>query len=128
MNRKVTRSYLKKRILVQYQGRTELQAAGIHGYVEDLKRGPNAEIGPKDFFEMASNMLDWPEEIVASKGALPKWGHQGSNFCLDFHGDPVKAQVVVFSDGNHHMALLEALEFFQQQHSKVEDIFYAALG
>ena len=24
-------------------------------YVEDLKRGPNVEIGPKDFFEIASN-------------------------------------------------------------------------
>jgi hypothetical protein len=28
--------------------------AGIHGYFEDLNRAPNAEIGPKDFFEMAS--------------------------------------------------------------------------
>jgi hypothetical protein len=52
---KVNRSYLKNRILVQYQGRADLQTGGIHRYVEDLKRKPNAEIGPKDFFEMASS-------------------------------------------------------------------------
>jgi hypothetical protein len=49
------RSYLKKKILAQYQGRADLQTGGIHRYVEDLKRGPNAEIGPKDFFEIASS-------------------------------------------------------------------------
>lgn len=48
------RSYLKKKILVQNQGRTEFQTAGILAYVEDLKGGPNAEFGPKDFFEIAS--------------------------------------------------------------------------
>jgi hypothetical protein len=26
-------------------------------YVEDLKRGPNAEVGPKDYFEIASNKI-----------------------------------------------------------------------
>jgi hypothetical protein len=41
--------------LVQDQGGTELQPAGILKYVEDLKRGPNTEVGPKDFFEIASN-------------------------------------------------------------------------
>ena len=50
--------YLKKRILVQYQGEAEFQPAGILWYVEDLKRGLNAESEPKDFFEMASN-LNW---------------------------------------------------------------------
>ena len=49
------RTYLKKRILVKYQGGPEFQPAGILKYVEDLKREPNAEIGPKDFFEMGSN-------------------------------------------------------------------------
>ena len=49
-----TRSHLKKKILVQGQGGTKFQPAGILKYVEDLKRGPNAEIGPKDFFEIAS--------------------------------------------------------------------------
>ena len=51
---RIIRSHLKKEILVQGQGGTKLQPAGILKYVEDLKRGPNAEIGPKDFFEIAS--------------------------------------------------------------------------
>ena len=29
----------------------------IPKYSEELKRGPNAEIGPKDFFEMASTFI-----------------------------------------------------------------------
>jgi hypothetical protein len=53
-----TRSHLKNRILVQGQGGAEFQPAGILKYVEDLKRGPNAEIGPKDIFEIASNNLN----------------------------------------------------------------------
>jgi len=53
-----TISHLKKRILVQDQGGAEFQPAGILKYVEDLKRGPNAELGPKDFFEIASYMMD----------------------------------------------------------------------
>ena len=51
----LTRSYLKNWILGQDQGGSEFQPAGILWYVEDLKRGSNAEIGPKDFFEIASN-------------------------------------------------------------------------
>jgi hypothetical protein len=54
LKKKVTRSHLKNRILAQGQGRTEFQPAGILKYVEDLKRGPNTEIGEKDFFEIAS--------------------------------------------------------------------------
>jgi hypothetical protein len=53
----VIRSYLKKRILVQGQGGREVQPGGILQYFEDLNRASNAEIGPKDFFEMASKML-----------------------------------------------------------------------
>ena len=51
----LTRSHLKNRILVQSQGGARFQPAGILEYVEDLKPGPNAEIGPKDIFEIASN-------------------------------------------------------------------------
>jgi hypothetical protein len=51
----VTGSHLKNRILDQGQGGTEFQPAGILKYFEELKRGTNTEIGPKDFFEMASN-------------------------------------------------------------------------
>jgi hypothetical protein len=49
-----TRSYLKNRMLVQGQGRPEIQPAGILKYSEELKRGPNTEIGPKDIFKIAS--------------------------------------------------------------------------
>jgi len=63
------RSYLKKRILVQYRGGREVQTdgvavtaiAGILAYFEDLNRAPNpAEKGgrPKDFFEMASSFYE----------------------------------------------------------------------
>ena len=51
------RSYLKKQILVQDQGGREVQPGGTLQYFEDLNRAPNAEIGPKDFFEMASKQI-----------------------------------------------------------------------
>ena len=54
---KSIRSHLKKKVLVQDQGEAEFQPTGILKYVEDLKRGSNAEVGPKDFFEIASNPL-----------------------------------------------------------------------
>jgi hypothetical protein len=40
--------------LVQNQGGREVQPGGILLYFEDLNRAPNAEFGPKDFFEMGS--------------------------------------------------------------------------
>jgi hypothetical protein len=40
--------------LVQDRGGAEFQTAGILLYVEDLKRGTNKDIGPKDIFEMGS--------------------------------------------------------------------------
>jgi len=51
------RTYLKNSILVQGQGGAEIQATGILKYSEKLKRGPNTEIGPKDFFEIASTYI-----------------------------------------------------------------------
>jgi hypothetical protein len=51
------RTYLKNRILVQDPGGTEFLTGGILLYVEDLKRGTNKDIGPKDIFEMDSNYL-----------------------------------------------------------------------
>jgi len=67
------RSHLKIKILVQdpplkpsgikRRGRVLTRPvkipghAGILKYVEDLKRGSNAEIGPKDYFEIASIYL-----------------------------------------------------------------------
>ncbi len=70
--------------------------------------------------------LHWPLE--ASRGDYAdsnSWNQAGSNICLDFHGDPVQAKLVVFSDGNHHMALQACCRYFLQQHPEVEDIFYA---
>jgi hypothetical protein len=40
--------------LVQDRGGAEIQTGGILLYVEDLKRGTNKDIGPKDIFETSS--------------------------------------------------------------------------
>lgn len=69
--------------------------------------------------------LAWPYE-----GALPEdkqkpcFLQAGSNICLDLHGDPLRAKLVVFSDGNHHMALQESLSAFIAANPGMEDIFY----
>lgn len=68
--------------------------------------------------------LEWPEEKAGRSRDFFQWSHPGSNICLDFHGDPVKAQLIVFSDGNHHMALRECLDLFAQQNENLSDIFY----
>ena len=47
------RSHLKNRILGQGQSGIEFQRSDIFKYVEDLKPGPNTEIGEKDFFDIA---------------------------------------------------------------------------
>ena len=43
--------------MVQGQGGSAFQPVGILMYVEDLKEGPNAEIGLKDFFELLIRIL-----------------------------------------------------------------------
>jgi hypothetical protein len=70
-------------------------------------------------------MLEWPREWARDRSGEPAWFHPGSNLCLDFHGDMRVAGAVVFSDGNHHMALGEALARFCTLHPDVGDIFYA---
>jgi hypothetical protein len=40
--------------LVQDRGGADFQTGGILLYIEDLKRGTNKDIGPKDIFKMAS--------------------------------------------------------------------------
>lgn len=69
--------------------------------------------------------LNWPEEQAGGDNHFSRWFQPGSNICLDFHGDPVNAQLVVFSDGNHHMALTDCLDFFLRQNKGVSGIFYA---
>ncbi len=33
--------------------------SGILQYVEDLELGTNTQVGPKDFFVIASNLIEW---------------------------------------------------------------------
>ncbi len=68
--------------------------------------------------------LPWPKEQARADAGEPAWMHAGSNICLDFHGDPCRARLAVFSDGNHHMALEEALRVFLAAHPQIGDIFY----
>jgi hypothetical protein len=51
------RSHLKNRILVQGRGGAECQTGGILEYFEDLKRGTNKDIGPKDIFKITSKVF-----------------------------------------------------------------------
>lgn len=74
--------------------------------------------------EKESTCLDWPVEQTGVDTRYSRWFQQGSNICLDFHGDPVQAQLVVFSDGNHHMALRDCLDLFLQQNNGLSKIFY----
>lgn len=69
--------------------------------------------------------LKWPVETVLPHQRAERWCEAASNRVLDFHGDPSKAQLVVFSDGNHHMALLPAMKAFYAANPEVTDIFYA---
>lgn len=70
--------------------------------------------------------LCWPYEgVTPPGGGIARFVQPASNICLDFHGDPRIAQLTVFSDGNHHMALAEALTLFRAKHPAINDIFYA---
>lgn len=69
--------------------------------------------------------LPWPRETAGPDDASPGFAQPGSNICLDFHGDPLRAGLVVASDGNHHMALREVLEAFLAAHAAVGDVFYS---
>ncbi|MDZ7759652.1 MAG: substrate-binding domain-containing protein [Desulfovermiculus sp.] len=70
-------------------------------------------------------MLDWPPEIPEACLSAQGWRHAGTNICLDFHGDPLRAELVLFSDGNHHMALHQALDSFCRSFQGLGSIFYA---
>lgn len=68
--------------------------------------------------------LDWPVEVIGGGGETYAWHQAGSNICLDFHGDPARARLAVFSDGNHHMALLDCLDRFACDNGDLP-VFYA---
>ena len=68
--------------------------------------------------------LNWPVELATGLDQeFPKY-RQNESLRLDLHGDPVHANLVVFSDGNHHMALQETLRAFSLAHPDVGEIFY----
>jgi SAM-dependent methyltransferase len=60
-----SRTHLKNRILVQDRDGAEFKTAGNLLVVEDLKRGTNKDIGPKDIFEMGSNILKETDTVNA---------------------------------------------------------------
>ena len=68
--------------------------------------------------------LIWPAERPRAVAPGSGWSQARSNVCLDFHGDPAGAQLVVFSDGNHHMALAECMETFVRRSPGLHDVFY----
>ena len=45
-------------------------------------------------------------------------------FLGEYAFDPVGAQLAVFSDGNHHMALAECVETFVRRSPGLHDVFY----
>jgi hypothetical protein len=79
---------------------------------------------PVTYGYISEQMLKWPEELAQAATGEPRWSQAGSNLCLDFHGDPLRAKLVMFSDGNHHMALAETLQAFVHRYPDVGDIFY----
>lgn len=70
-------------------------------------------------------ILPWPVESACERDSEFAWSQAPANLCLDFHGDPARARLVVFSDGNHHMALADSLREFYRHNVAVNDIFYA---
>lgn len=69
--------------------------------------------------------MDWSPVRDDFGDDLSQWQHAGSNLLLDFHGDPTTAELVIFSDGNHHMALKEAIRAFGSISSGTKGVFYA---
>ena len=73
---------------------------------------------------MSGSDLIWPAERPRAAVRGSEWSQARSNLCLDFHGDPANAQLVVFSDGNHHMALAECVEAFVRRSPGLHEVFY----
>lgn len=70
--------------------------------------------------------LNWPAEAAGpTGGGDSRFVQPESNICLDFHGDPLRARLVVLSDGNHHMALREVLAAFLAANPAIDDILYS---
>ena len=69
--------------------------------------------------------LPWPAELITEPARLLPRYDAGHSLRLDLHGDPAQAQLTVCSDGNHHMALEEALQAFVAAQPEVGEIFYS---
>lgn len=67
--------------------------------------------------------INWPTETTLD---IDPHSNQTmhDNICLDLHGNPARAKLTIFSDGNHHKALLETCKAFKEKHPDVDDIFY----
>jgi len=77
---------------------------------------------------LASEFLVWPYEgAIQIERVDSSWNQPGSNLVLDLHGDPDAAGLTLLSDGNHHMALEEALQCFIRQYPRASEIFYVTL-
>lgn len=69
--------------------------------------------------------LPWPAEAARyPDDTVRAFAAPGSNWVLDFHGDPMTAGLALFSDGNHHMALEAAVQAFLAANPEVGDVFY----
>lgn len=69
--------------------------------------------------------LPWPPEAARyPDDSVRRFIAPGSNIALDFHGDPAIAELAVFSDGNHHMALEAVIRAFVDSHPDISDVFY----
>ena len=71
--------------------------------------------------------LPWPPETAARLQPDRDLRLPDSNIVLDLHGDPLRAGLTVFSDGNHHMALEDCLAAFLAANPDAGDVFYATL-
>lgn len=73
----------------------------------------------------SNKTLAWPPEAAQyPDNTVRPFSAQGSNLVLDFHGDPTKAGLAVFSDGNHHMALEASVRAFLEINPDAFDVFY----
>ena len=69
--------------------------------------------------------LPWPPEAAHyPEDPVRIFSAPGSNWVLDFHGDPATAGLALFSDGNHHMALEASVRAFVAENPAVGDVFY----
>lgn len=66
--------------------------------------------------------MDWSRDM--DDGTFPPWGRPGANFVMDVHGDPMVAQLVILSDGNHHMALRRVVRLFLDKTDGLDEICF----